>query len=77
MHTGNGQYRSLTSIQAALIISLVYNFCGLDKLGSVYGLQALAIAQDQRLFHESAHVTSERLRDARHFTAWSLFNIDR
>jgi hypothetical protein len=77
MHTGNGQYRSLTSTQVVLITSLVYNYCGLDKLGSIYGLQGLTIAKDLRLFHGSAHVRSERIRDARHFTAWSLFNIYR
>jgi hypothetical protein len=70
-------YRNLASVQAATILNIVYNVCALDKIGNVYGLQALAIAQDLRLFNGNAHVKSERVRNARNFTAWALFNMDR
>jgi hypothetical protein len=73
----NGKSRRLTSVQAAMIINIVYNLHGLDKLGSVYGLQALSVAREMHLFDGNAHVTSERVRHARNFTAWCLFNIDR
>jgi hypothetical protein len=44
MQTLNRRYHKLASVQAVLIINIVYNLYGLDKLGSPYGLQGLAIA---------------------------------
>lgn len=73
----SGNYRNLTSVQAAIIINVIYNFCALDKVGKVYGLQGLSIAQDLRLFDGNAHIKSKRVRNARNFTAWALFNMDR
>lgn len=76
MQAINRKYRQLTSVQAALVINFVYNSCGLDKIGDTYGKQGYAIAQEMRLFNGNAHIRSQRVRDARNFTAWSLFNID-
>jgi len=73
----DGKRRKLTSIQAAMIINVVYNLYALDKLGTIHGLQSLSLARDMRLFEGNTHITSERVRHARNFTAWCLFNIDR
>lgn len=77
MQTINRKNRNLASVQAALVINIIYNIYGLDKLGTPFGLQGLAIALDLRLFDGNADVKSERVRNARNFTAWCLFNIDR
>lgn len=77
MKTINRKYRNLASIQAAMIINIVYNIYGLDKIGTPFGLQGLAIAQGMGLFDGNADAKSERERNARNFTAWCLFNLDR
>jgi hypothetical protein len=71
-----GQHRNLPSIQAAILINVVYNVCGLDKLGNVYGVQGLLLAQEIGLFGGNAHIQPERLRCAANFSAWALFNMD-
>ncbi|KAF2624882.1 hypothetical protein BU25DRAFT_347202 [Macroventuria anomochaeta] len=76
LQTINGRNRTLTSIQAALMINIVHNLFGLDKLGNLYGLQALAIAREMLLFDGNADDTCERVRHAKNFTAWCLFNTD-
>lgn len=70
------KYRRLASIQAAWIINILINLHGLDKVGDTYGLRGLAIAQELRLFDDNAHISSERVRNSRNFTAWCLFGID-
>ena len=70
------KYRHLAFVQAAWIMNIVINLSGLDKVGDMYGLKGLAIAQDLRLFDTRAHIASERVRNARNFTAWCLFGID-
>ncbi|KAH7128720.1 hypothetical protein B0J11DRAFT_604110 [Dendryphion nanum] len=64
----DGRNQNVASTQAAMIINIVYSLCALDKLGHVYDLQGIAIAQNLRLFDGSAHIKSERLRNARDFT---------
>lgn len=59
------------------MINIVHNVFGLDKLGNLYGLQALAIAREMKLFDGNASETCERIRHAKNFTAWCLFNTDR
>lgn len=68
-------HRSLTSIQAMILVNIVYAFSGLDKIGDVYGLQSLTLAQEIGLFDGNAHIQSRRLRDAANLTAWGLFNM--
>ena len=77
MQATNGGNRNLPSIQAAIILNAVHNINALDKIGNVYGLQGLAIAQDLELFDGNAHIQSERTRNAMNFTAWALFNMER
>ncbi|KAL6711313.1 hypothetical protein ACN47E_005844 [Coniothyrium glycines] len=76
LETVNGKNHSLASVQAALTINVVYNICGLDKVGSAYGLRAIDWAHEMKLFDGNAHIQCERLRDARNFTAWSLYNFE-
>lgn len=71
----SNRHRSLTSVQAVVLINVIYNICGLDKIGDVYGLQGFALAQEIGLFDGNAHTQSRRLRDATDFTAWGLFNL--
>jgi hypothetical protein len=73
----NRKYRHLASVQAALIMNIVLDLCGLDKIGDTYGRKSWAIAQELQLFDGNAHILSERVRNARNFTAWCLFSIDR
>ena len=58
------KYRHLASIQAGLIINIVLDLYGLDKIGDTYGLKSWAIAQELRLFDGNVHILSERVRDA-------------
>ncbi|KAF2647340.1 hypothetical protein K491DRAFT_772515 [Lophiostoma macrostomum CBS 122681] len=76
MQVINDKHHNLASVQAALMINIVYNLYGLDKIGSRYGVEGLVIAKNLRLFDGNAHIRSERIRNARNFTAWCLFNID-
>ncbi|CAI6315083.1 unnamed protein product [Periconia digitata] len=72
----SGKYRHLASVQAALIINIVHDLHGLDKIGDTYGRKGWAIAQEMQLFDGNAHILSDRVRNARNFTAWCLFGID-
>lgn len=76
MQAINGKHRSLTSVQAAMLINVIHSLSGLDKLGNLWGLHSLTIAKEMRLFNGNAHVASERVRHAMNFTAWCLFNAD-
>lgn len=76
MQTISRKYRRLASVQAALIMNIVHGLLGLDKIGDIYGLKGWAIAQEMGLFDGNAHVLSERVRNARNFTAWCLFGIN-
>lgn len=69
-------HRCLTSVQAVVLINAIYNLCGLDKIGDIYGLQGFALAQEIGLFDGNTHIQSRRLRDATNFAAWGLFNMD-
>lgn len=71
------KYRHLATVQAALMMNIIHDLHGLDKVGDIYGLKGWAIAQEMRLFDGNAHILSERVRNARNFTAWCLFGIDR
>ncbi|KAF2108725.1 hypothetical protein BDV96DRAFT_587169 [Lophiotrema nucula] len=64
----------LTTVQAAIIIQILYGINGLDKVGHAYLLQGLAMAHDMNLFLPTPEGSSARMRNTRHFTAWCLFN---
>lgn len=70
------RYRSLTSIQALVIINVIHNNAGLDRIGDVYGKQAFTLAKEIKLMDGNAHILSRRLRDAYNYSAWGVFNAD-
>lgn len=60
------EYHHLASVLAAWIMNIIINLYGLDKVSDTYDL---AIAQKLRLFDSNTHILSERVRNARNFTA--------
>ncbi|RFN54941.1 zn(2)-c6 fungal-type DNA-binding domain protein [Fusarium flagelliforme] len=44
---------SITTVQAAMIFHIMYNIYSMDKLGMTYGVQAVAMAKDLKLFDPS------------------------
>lgn len=55
---------------------MIYNVCGLDKIGRSYGAEAIAMADDLQLFNGSVEMKSGRERDARNFTAWAVYKFE-
>ena len=76
MQVVTGENRSLASIQAVMVMNIHLNLSGLDKLGDSYGLKGVAIAKEINLFDGNAHVVDARLRHARNFTAWCVYNTN-
>ncbi|KAK2926338.1 hypothetical protein FoTM2_013203 [Fusarium oxysporum f. sp. vasinfectum] len=66
--------RSLTTLQAALIINTIVNMFGIDKLASVYLVQAIDIAHELGLFEPTTYIMHKKLRHSYDLTAWSLFH---
>lgn len=66
--------RSLTTIQAALILQVIMNENGLDRVGLSYLLQALLIAKEIDLFQQPKSSAEEEIAKARTITAWALFD---
>ncbi|RFU81128.1 hypothetical protein TARUN_1082 [Trichoderma arundinaceum] len=64
----------LVTVQAATLLNLVYSHNGMDKVGHPYLLRALDVAQQLELFGDHANEKNERMKHARVFTAWALFN---
>lgn len=50
----------------------------MDKLGVIYKTQSIAMAHELDLFrcHDDPTVVPLRLRNARQFTAWALFDYE-
>ncbi|KAI1674091.1 Zn-C6 fungal-type DNA-binding domain protein [Pyrenophora tritici-repentis] len=65
---------SLTTVEAALILQIVMNENGLDRVGLSYMLQALLIAKEIDLFQKPKWSANEELTKARAVTAWRFFN---
>lgn len=63
----------LTTVQASQILSVIMDFDGINTLGRIYTTQGLAVAEDLNLFKGSPEGTSEHMRKARTWTAWSLY----
>jgi len=64
--------KSLPTIQAALLINILYNMQLQDKIGQSYVKQALAMAHELDLFRPSEQADSSSGRDSREFTRWCL-----
>ena len=68
----------ITTIQAGILLNLLHNMCGLDKIGRAYSVQAIALAHALRLYDDVPAVRGESSRsaDGRVFTAWMLYNYE-
>ncbi|KAJ6442817.1 Alkaline proteinase [Purpureocillium lavendulum] len=64
----------LPTLQAALILHITYSHHGMDKVGFPYLTRAVTMAKQMRLLEGNQQVRSARLKHARDFTAWCLFN---
>lgn len=64
----------ITTIQAAIVLSIVHDANGSDKIGKLYLEQAVSAARGMQLFV----LSTQSDRDSQHvrtFTAWALFGI--
>ncbi|KAG6302649.1 hypothetical protein E4U45_002659 [Claviceps purpurea] len=65
----------ITTIQAALVLSVTLNVCSAEALGLRYARVAVAMAVDHGLYDASdAQCKSEPIQQAHDFTAWCLHN---
>lgn len=64
----------LPALQATLILNMIYNNNALDAVGLKYLISAVEMAQELKLFQPSSRKRSDRMKRAREFTAWCLFN---
>ncbi|KAI9705941.1 MAG: hypothetical protein M1836_005347 [Candelina mexicana] len=64
----------ITTIQAGILFNVFYNLCGLDEIGQVYRIHAVALAHKLRLFDRTIEGQSDRMCKGRAFTAWTLYN---
>ncbi|SCO92559.1 uncharacterized protein FRV6_16687 [Fusarium oxysporum] len=64
---------SITTVQAAAIINIIYNMYSMDKLGTTYGVQAIAMAKDLKIFDPSCRPKSKSRQHVYDFTAWCLY----
>jgi hypothetical protein len=67
------QPKSLTTLQATLLINIVLNSDSLDQLGLPYSEKAVAMAEELDIFGPLTTVTSERVRQAYTMTAHCLY----
>lgn len=64
---------NLTTIQAAIVLSIVATTTAMDKVGTSYLLQAITMAMSLDMFRATMGTENEKVRRARAFTAWGLF----
>lgn len=65
--------RRLTTIQAGLLLNVLYLFNGSDKIGWRYSLRAIEMAHEINLFGPAQPETDREMRNVREFTAWIVF----
>lgn len=65
---------SITTIQAALLLSYGTAINGMDQVSVIYLIQAVKMSRDLELFGPKIHGTSGKMRKARTFTAWAVFS---
>ncbi|KAG7405461.1 Nitrogen assimilation transcription factor nirA [Fusarium oxysporum f. sp. rapae] len=65
----------LTTIQAAIVLSIVHDANGSDEVGRSYLTQAVAAAQAMHLFSTPTKNSDDTEHNARAFTAWALFGL--
>ncbi|OTB20707.1 hypothetical protein K445DRAFT_372281 [Daldinia sp. EC12] len=64
---------SLPTIQAAIILGIVALTTAMDKIGTSYLLQAMAMSEEMGIFDADAGTNDESLRRVRAFTAWGIY----
>ena len=67
----------VVTLQAGMVLNVVYNYCGLDNIGRLYTVRSVAMAQSLGLFDPAVKIDSTDLRHVRQFTAWALFSWQR
>ena len=63
----------LTTIQAALLLTLIYNLNGSDKIGWRFTLKAIEMADEIQLLGPPLEHHNPEMQRARTYTAWGLF----
>lgn len=64
----------ITSIQAALVMSVTYNLYAMDKIGISYTVQAVEMARNLNLFDAPAGLQGNtRTLLGHQFTAWAVY----
>lgn len=64
---------SLTTLQAGVILFVFHNLSGIDEIGQAYRINSIALAHEMELFSGPIQGETERLRNGKLFTAWSLY----
>ena len=73
LEVGNTQ---ITTIQAAVALSLTHDAAGNDKVGAVYLQQAINAAHQMQLFSSTVlEPVDASMQNVRAITAWGLFGI--
>jgi hypothetical protein len=68
------QKSSITTIQAALLLSFGTAINGMDQVAAVYLTQAIEMSRDLKLFGLDYDEKKGKMRKARTFTAWAVFS---
>ncbi|KAM0257974.1 hypothetical protein ACHAPA_011474 [Fusarium lateritium] len=66
--------RSLTTVQATLVLNSVVNMFDMDSLSSAFIVQATKMAEELGLFEPTTYIMNKKLRNSYDMTAWSLFH---
>ncbi|KAH8650147.1 hypothetical protein BX600DRAFT_554549 [Xylariales sp. PMI_506] len=63
----------LTTLQAAIVLHIIYSQFAMDQIGRSYLERAVTLAHDLGLFKTDVPQPSREMAHARYFTAWCLF----
>ncbi|KAF5538341.1 nitrate assimilation regulatory nirA [Fusarium mexicanum] len=66
--------RSLTTLQAALVLNTIVNMFDMDFLSSAFLVRSIEIAHELGLFEPTTYIMNKKLRNSYDLTAWSLFH---
>ncbi|KAF4445510.1 hypothetical protein F53441_10763 [Fusarium austroafricanum] len=66
--------KSLTTLQALLVLNTIVNMFDMDHLSSAYLYKAVQLAQELDLFEPTTYIMNKKLRNSYDLTAWSLFH---
>ncbi|KAF5716657.1 NirA-like nitrate assimilation regulatory protein [Fusarium globosum] len=66
--------RSLTTLQAALVLNTIVNMFDMDHLSSAFLVRSIEIAHELGLFEPTTYIMNKKLRNSYDLTAWSLFH---